>query len=45
MNICVSSTINWNPGDEFIRYGVLYLLKNIWTGVALFYLEPEISYF
>ena len=29
MNICVSSTINWNPGDEFIRYGVLYLLKKI----------------
>lgn len=27
MNICVSSTINWNPGDEFIRYGVIYLLK------------------
>ena len=29
MNICVSSTINWNPGDEFIRYGVINLLKKL----------------
>lgn len=26
LNICISSSINWNPGDEFIRYGVRYLL-------------------
>ena len=26
MNILISTTSNWNPGDDFIRYGVEYLL-------------------
>jgi hypothetical protein len=29
MNILTSSTRQWNPGDEFIRKGVEYLLKSI----------------
>ena len=27
MNILISTTSNWNPGDDFIRYGVEYLLS------------------
>lgn len=27
MNILVSTTTNWNPGDEFIRYGIEHLLN------------------
>lgn len=29
LNICLSSTVNWNPGDEFIRYGVRNLLEKL----------------
>lgn len=29
MNILISTTTNWNPGDDFIRIGVKNLLKNI----------------
>jgi len=28
MNILISTTTNWNPGDDFIRYGVMQLLGN-----------------
>ena len=27
MNILISTTSNWNPGDDFIRYGVEYVLQ------------------
>lgn len=29
LNICLSSTVNWNPGDEFIRFGVRNLLEKL----------------
>ncbi|MBQ9971014.1 MAG: polysaccharide pyruvyl transferase family protein [Elusimicrobiaceae bacterium] len=29
LNICLSSTVNWNPGDEFIRFGVKNLMEKI----------------
>ncbi len=29
MNILVSTTLNWNPGDEFIRYGVMKLFEEV----------------
>lgn len=29
MNILISTTTNWNPGDDFIRFGVKNILKHI----------------
>ncbi len=30
MNILISTTTNWNPGDDFIRFGVKNILKHIY---------------
>lgn len=30
MNILISTTTNWNPGDDFIRIGIKNLLKHIY---------------
>ncbi len=31
MNILISTTTNWNPGDDFIRFGVQNLLKGVFN--------------
>lgn len=36
MNILISTTSNWNPGDDIIRYGVQYLLES--------HFGPDINY-
>lgn len=49
LNVCISSTLNWNPGDDFIRLGVRRLLQStlrtrvnyfIWNRNPDFFLNP-----
>lgn len=35
MNILISSTRQWNPGDEFIRYGVRSLLTSLYNHTTI----------
>lgn len=45
MNILISTTTNWNPGDDFIRYGVKNLLKNLYPNVIYIHYDTNPDYF
>ena len=34
-NIVISGTNFWNPGDDFVREGVIAVLRNLFPGVSL----------
>ena len=37
-NIVISGTNFWNPGDDFVRDGVIEILKNLFHGYQLNFL-------
>jgi len=45
MNILISTTTNWNPGDDFIRYGVKNLLDSIYFDINYIHYDRNPDYF
>jgi hypothetical protein len=45
MNILISTTINWNPGDDFIRFGVKNLLNNVYSDINYIHYDRNPDYF
>lgn len=45
MNILISTTTNWNPGDDFIRYGVKNLLNSLYSDINYVHYDRNPDYF
>lgn len=45
MNILISTTSNWNPGDDFIRYGVKNLLSEVYPEANYIHYDRNPDYF
>lgn len=45
MNILISTTTNWNPGDDFIRYGVKNLLNSLYYDINYIHYDRNPDYF
>lgn len=45
MNILLSTTTGWNIGDEFIRYGVKFLLEQKYQNITYIYYDRNPDYF
>ena len=43
MNIVISGTNFWNPGDDFVRDGVIRVLRELFPGVALNFLGISVG--
>lgn len=45
MNILISTTSNWNPGDDFIRFGVKNLLSEVYPETNYIHYDRNPDYF
>lgn len=45
MNILISTTSNWNPGDDFIRFGVKNLLNSVYSDINYIHYDRNPDYF
>lgn len=45
MNILISTTTNWNPGDDFIRFGVKNLLKKAYGECSYVHYDRNPDFF